>query len=126
MERGQLEHSCIISLDVPLRVAPKKNAKIPPTFAGLRVSAAENFLEDALETRQRIDRVAALIGGFEDPFGLELLATVHWVMKYENANKPDTVMDLVRQWSHRKRRMFSNRHIDIAMKTIINKKWVEV
>ena len=100
---------------------PDKQLTIIPSA----VSDAAIFLENAIETKQRIDRVASLIGGFEDPFGLELLATVHWVMKYENANTLDTVVDLVRQWSPRKQQMFSDRHIDIAMNTLINKKWVE-
>jgi len=40
---------------------------------------AEAFLQSYPETLQRIDRVARLIYGFETPYGMELLATVHWL-----------------------------------------------
>src|SRR5258708_11925856 len=45
------------------------------------VEEASAFLREDSEALARIDRVAALIEGFEDPFGLELLSTVHWVMR---------------------------------------------
>jgi len=40
---------------------------------------AEAFLENHPEVRARFDRVTDLVEGFETPFGLELLSTVHWV-----------------------------------------------
>ena len=41
--------------------------------------AAQEFLDARVETKQRFEAVADLISGFETPFGMELLATVHWV-----------------------------------------------
>lgn len=38
---------------------------------------AEAFLEQDQEATQRLDRVSNLIEGFETPYGLELLGTVH-------------------------------------------------
>jgi hypothetical protein len=46
---------------------------------------AEAFLDEHPETRRRFDRVARLIEGFETSFGMELLATVHWVATREGA-----------------------------------------
>jgi len=40
---------------------------------------ANAFLEDHNDTLQRLDRVGRLIEGFESPYGMELLATVHWL-----------------------------------------------
>lgn len=37
------------------------------------------FLADRPDTRDRYERVEKLIDGFETPYGLELLATTHWV-----------------------------------------------
>jgi hypothetical protein len=37
------------------------------------------MLANDADTRARFARVARLIEGFETPFGMELLATVHWV-----------------------------------------------
>ena len=46
---------------------------------------AEVYLSDHQETRQRFNQVVDLIEGFETPYGMELLATVHWVAKHEGA-----------------------------------------
>jgi hypothetical protein len=47
------------------------------------VDEARAFLRDKGETIARFDRVGELVEGFETPFGLELLATVHWVATRE-------------------------------------------
>ena len=93
------------------------------------VDEARNFLEDQAETRQRFDRIADLVAGFESPFGLELLATVHWVCT-KGARKEETVpqdMDeLVRyiyQWDSCKRQ-FSPRQIALAHEVLIKKGWL--
>ena len=44
---------------------------------------------DALATRQRFERVAELVDGFESSFGLELLSTVHWVLEHEGVQSPE-------------------------------------
>ena len=46
------------------------------------VDAATAFLADKPESRQRLERVTDLIEGFETPYGMELLATVHWVVHH--------------------------------------------
>lgn len=46
------------------------------------VEDANAFLEANTDTRSRFDRVGNLVEGFETPFGLELLATVHWIAKH--------------------------------------------
>src|SRR3990172_4360832 len=40
---------------------------------------AEQYLQEHADTRARFDRVAQLIEGYETPYGMELLSTVHWV-----------------------------------------------
>jgi O-acetyl-ADP-ribose deacetylase (regulator of RNase III) len=46
---------------------------------------AEEFLREHPETLRRFDHVVDLIEGFETPFGMELLSTVHWVAAREGA-----------------------------------------
>ena len=41
---------------------------------------AEATLDSAPSTRERFARVVDLVSGFESPHGLELLATVHWLV----------------------------------------------
>ena len=56
--------------------APDKQLELVPGA----VPDASAFLEDRLESRARFDQVADLVQGFETPFGLEMLSTVHWVI----------------------------------------------
>lgn len=99
---------------------PDKQIRIVPgaeTEAGV-------FLEQRPETIQRISRVAELIDGFETPFGMELLSTVHWLAK----NEADTLRDVVDRtyaWSSHKRK-FSQRQIEMAFERLINKCWLPV
>lgn len=70
--------------------------------------------------KQRLETVTQLIEGFESPFGLELLATVHWAIKYLNEPIPsvDSVIQFVREWSDRKRDMMSRPLIESAFKRV--------
>jgi O-acetyl-ADP-ribose deacetylase (regulator of RNase III) len=88
------------------------------------VKDAEAFLTEDRDTRNRFDRVAQLVQGFETPFGLELLATVHWVAQQENAQSPEAITAKVYDWSERKKR-FSPRQIGIAFETLRRKGWLD-
>jgi hypothetical protein len=84
---------------------------------------AEAFLKDHPETQARFDRVANLIDGFETSFGMELLATVHWVASREGAANLSDIAAIVYGWNDRKR-MFKERHIQIAWELLNRKGWV--
>jgi hypothetical protein len=88
------------------------------------VGDAAAFLEQHGATRARFDKVATLVEGFESPFGLELLTTVHWVMKYEAGRILDDVVARTYAWNPRKRQ-FSPRQIGIAVNVLSQKGWVE-
>ncbi|AWM04421.1 type II toxin-antitoxin system antitoxin DNA ADP-ribosyl glycohydrolase DarG [Bradyrhizobium amphicarpaeae] len=87
------------------------------------VKEAEAFLSDDGGTKSRFDRVGELVEGFETPFGLELLATVHWVVKHENAASAEDAAAKVYAWNDRKKR-FSPRQIGIAYDTLRAKGWL--
>jgi len=99
--------------------APDKQIELVPGA----VKDAEAFLSDKSDTADRFDRVAQLVEGFETPFGLELLATVHWVTTRENAASPEDAIAKVYAWNERKKR-FSQRQIGIAFQTLQNKEWL--
>jgi O-acetyl-ADP-ribose deacetylase (regulator of RNase III) len=66
----------------------------PLTLVPGAVDDANAFLEANASTRDRFDRVGRLVEGFETPFGLELLATVHWVARHESqAKSPAEVVE---------------------------------
>jgi len=99
--------------------APDKQIELVPGA----VQDAETFLTDKRETVSRFDRVGKLVEGFETPFGLELLATVHWVATRENAMDAEDAAAKVYAWNERKKR-FSRRQIGIAFDTLRANGWL--
>jgi len=99
--------------------APDKQLQLVPGAA----EDAEAFLAADANTRARFERVADLVEGFETPFGLELLATVHWVMTRQGATGLDDVIGQTYAWNERKRQ-FTPRQIGIAVNCLTRKGWV--
>jgi hypothetical protein len=83
---------------------------------------ARAFLKGHPATLERFARVAKLVEGFESSFGMELLATVHWVMKHEGARGRGTV-DAIHAWNLRKQ-MFADEQILLAAKRLTDEGWV--
>ena len=88
------------------------------------IEDAETFLEDHDQTRARFERVTDLVAGFESAFGLELLATVHWVLDRESAGSIDEVIVRTHKWNAGKKR-FSHRQIELAADALIGKVWTK-
>lgn len=99
--------------------APHKQLELVPGA----VKDAEAFLREKGVTRERFDRVGKLVEGFETPFGLELLSSVHWVASRENVRSVEDAVSEVYAWNERKRR-FSKRQIAIAFHTLEKKGWL--
>ena len=98
--------------------APDKQLKLVPGA----VAEATAFLDQHSATRARFDKVAELVEGFESPFGLELLSTVHWVVKHEPVSTLDDVVERTYAWNPRKRQ-FTPRQIGIAVNLLSQKGW---
>ena len=88
------------------------------------IDDASAFLSDHSDTRQRYERVEQLIDGFETPYGLELLATTHWVAAHEDAEAPDVAAELVRAWSERKEHLFTDHHVEVAWQRLDEGGWL--
>jgi O-acetyl-ADP-ribose deacetylase (regulator of RNase III) len=96
----------------------------PLTVVPGAIEEAGAFLGEHGDTRARFDRVGDLVEGFETPFGLELLATVHWVASHTVAGA--VVEDVVREthaWNDRKKQ-FTPRQIGIALNVLDAKGWL--
>jgi hypothetical protein len=87
------------------------------------VRDAAAFLENHPETRNRFDRVADLVEGFESPFGLELLSTVHWVVTRDAVRTKEDLIERTYAWDVRKRQ-FSERQIGLARDVLTRKGWI--
>jgi O-acetyl-ADP-ribose deacetylase (regulator of RNase III) len=96
----------------------------PLTLVPGAVEEAAAFLAEHRDTRERFDRVASLAEGFESPFGLELLSTVHWVMRHESVRTLQDVITRTYAWNDRKRQ-FTPRQIGIAADVLTTKGWVQ-
>ena len=73
-----------------------------------------------------LQKLVALIDGFESPYGLELLGTIHWVVAQEGVNPEDTdaVIAAVQEWNPRKKRVMQTQHITIALNRLRSQQWV--
>lgn len=94
--------------------------------AGAEADAA---LAEQPDTRSRIDRVLTLSDGFESAYGMELLATVHWVATTAGdaqVNDADSAAALVRGWSSRKKRLFGPDHVRVAWERLQEQGWLPV
>ena len=87
---------------------------------------AEAFLQDHTLEHERLDRVSRLIEGFETPYGMELLSSVHWLAARATpaASSLDDAISGMAAWNDRKRRMFKPEHIRVAWDRLETEKWI--
>jgi hypothetical protein len=89
------------------------------------LEAAESVVAQMPASLARFERVARLIDGFETPFGMELLGTVHWLANHETrASRPDAVVANVRGWNARKRSQMKEGHILAAFARLREQEWM--
>ncbi|TAG28223.1 MAG: Appr-1-p processing protein [Burkholderiales bacterium] len=71
----------------------------------------------------RLARVQRLIDGFQSPYGMELLATVHWVQQ-EGARSSDEALARISAWSERKRALMQPEHVQAAWNRLAAEQWL--
>lgn len=99
--------------------APDKQLKLVPHA----IDDARHFLEGNDSTREHFTRVTRLVEGFESPFGLELLATVHWVAKHESPRSLGDLVKATHAWNERKKQ-FTPRQIELAAVALDAHGWI--
>ena len=87
------------------------------------VELANAALEDHPQVIEQIERTAHLIQGFESRYGMELLATMHWVAHREQARDFDSAVEAVQLWSRRKQYAFTEDQLRIAWKRLLDEGW---
>lgn len=98
---------------------------IEPTVQAL--AEADEFIatngEAALNAR--LERLHTLIDGFQSPYGMELLATVHWVAHNEaDANSPEAALAAVGAWNVRKKKLMQPSHVAAAWERLATEGWL--
>ena len=93
------------------------------------IEEADAFLtasaDQSAESLRRLRRVDALIEGFESPYGMELLSTVHWVCTKEGAEDLAAAETAVRSWNVRKSKLMQPKHISLAWRRLTEGGWLE-
>lgn len=90
------------------------------------IEEAAEFLGNDRDALMRMDRVASLIEGFEDPFGLELLSTVHWVTRENQGARENAeiAVSAVQEWSPRKKQHLKREHLLRAWQRLKEQAWI--
>ncbi len=100
--------------------APSRRLQIVPGA----LEEARTFLDDKADTQAHLLAVSDLVDGFESPFGLELLATVHWIADNEtHARDLDEIVGRTYEWNEGKKQ-FSPRQIGLAFHVLSRKGWL--
>ena len=100
--------------------APARQLQLVPGA----VEEARAFLDNRGDTQARLARVSDLVDGFESQFGLELLATVHWVSNDEGrTHDVDEIVRRTYRWNEGKKQ-FSRRQLELASRVLSGKGWV--
>lgn len=87
---------------------------------GAHIEAAD-YLAARPATLERLLRVSSLVTDWETPYGLELLATVHWALSHTDPalNDRASVYEFVASWTPRKANLFKPGQIDRAIDRLV-------
>lgn len=90
------------------------------------VKEANLFLKEHPLPIARVNLVSDLIQGFETPYGMELLSSVHWVCTHNKpkATTPEAATESVHGWNERKQKMFRSEHIRVAYQRLHELAWI--
>ncbi|MCQ8104204.1 macro domain-containing protein [Methylomonas sp. SURF-2] len=101
-------------------------AEIAPDQEALQ--EAERFIHQSQQRTllEHIAKVDELIQGFQSPYGMELLSTVHWVATREQAESPESALELIQVWNSRKRHLMKPAHIEAAWQQLTELGWIKL
>ena len=97
------------------------------TILEAALDEAEQFLASQcdLQTNSRVERISKLISGFETPYGMELLATVHWAATQSpTPGDFEEVFRRIQNWSERKRDLMGRDHVKAAYGRLASQGWL--
>jgi len=88
--------------------------------------AADHFLQKDPSAAGYLERVADLVDGFETPYGMELLASVHWSAVHDGeVSDAESAVTAMACWNDRKRRLFKPAHIRLAWERLQAEGWIK-
>jgi O-acetyl-ADP-ribose deacetylase (regulator of RNase III)/uncharacterized protein YwgA len=98
----------------------------PLTLLEGAAAEAEAFLATSADTEARLRKVSELIEGYETPFGMELLSTVHWVATHDEdaARSAQGAVRAVHTWSTRKATTMKPQQVEAAWRHLRARAWI--
>lgn len=86
---------------------------------------AESFLSNYPESDEAISKVEKLIRGYETPLSMEVLSTVHWVIKHEgySPNDFESIKLFIYQWNDHKASI-KEKYLKKALSRLESDSWV--
>lgn len=82
-----------------------------------KFSEVDNYIAQQLtdKQKQQVTHLTHLIEGFESPLGMELLATVDYLLDAREAQDLDSLIHAVGQWNPRKKRVLTPEYLSLAL-----------
>ncbi len=85
-----------------------------------RQEEVSHFVKSSLsdEQKSRLEVLQQLIEGFESPYGLELLATVDFIIQHNKISDINDIENIIADWTKRKREIMKPYHIEKAYRRL--------
>ena len=100
-------------------------AEIEPTEDALAEAEAFIAEQEHAELAGHVERVGRLIEGYQSTYGMELLASVHWVATHEPGVRTlDEAIAAVHSWNDRKNVLMKPEHIASAWHRLEDEGWL--
>jgi hypothetical protein len=100
-------------------------AEIEPTEEALAEAEAFIAEQDHAELAGHVERVGRLIDGYQSSYGMELLASVHWVAVHEHGvHSLGDAVAAVHGWNDRKKTLMTPQHIASAWHRLEQEGWL--
>ena len=117
---GKVRHVLFALNGYYIKGYEQKDAKPfePLELVSAKKDEVKGFIRSAISKAEqdRLNKVSSLIAGFESPYGLELLATVEFLIQENSSFNSERVLASLKDWSARKEAMFPLNHIEVAVK----------
>lgn len=90
---------------------PTRDIELSPSA----VEEAKVLIDNDPEAAERLHSVSQMIEGFETLYGMELLSTIHWLLKkHDGASSVDDATTHLQNWSRRKAGLFKPSHVEVT------------
>jgi len=103
----------------------KKDESLIQASTGALAMANEFLDEFGHENNvEKIQRLSLLIQGYESPFGMELLSSIHYLVSSENVHDAEEVVDAINNWNDHKSSQFEDKAVLLAYERLKEDKFI--